>query len=59
MRIAGHLARKTNEDAMNFFLLFFNEANQFIVLFDCFQRLNVYGLSRRTGAVNDAGDAPF
>ena len=57
MRVAADLAGERDEDAVNFGLLFFDEADQFVVLLDGFERLNVDGLTGGTGAVDDAGDA--
>ena len=42
---------------MDFGLLFFEEADEFVVLLDGFEGLDVDGLAGRTGAVDDAGDA--
>ncbi len=42
---------------MDFGLFFFEEADEFVVLLDGFERLDVDGLARRTGAVDNAGDA--
>ncbi len=42
---------------MNLGLLFFDEADEFVVLLDGFERLDVDGLAGGTGAVDDAGDA--
>ena len=39
---------------MNLGLLFLDQANQFIILLDGFQRLNEDRLAGRTGAVNHA-----
>ncbi len=44
---------------MNLGLLFFDEADQLVVLLDGFKRLDVDCLARRTGAVNHARDAPL
>ncbi len=59
MRIAAHLAGERHEDAVNFGLLFFDEAHQLVVLLDGFKRLDVDRLSGRAGAVDDAADAPL
>ena len=45
--------------AMNLGLLFFDEADQFVVLLDGFERLDENGLARGAGAVDNAGDAPL
>ena len=42
---------------MNLGLLFFDQADQFVVLLDGFERLDVNRLARGAGAVNHAGDA--
>src|SRR6185312_8953258 len=57
LRVRPHLAREGDEDAMDFRLFLFDEAHQLVVLLDGFKRLDVNRLSRRTGAVNHAGDA--
>ena len=46
----GHL----DEDSVNFEQLFFQQANQFVVLFNCFQRLDEDGLTAGACAVHDA-----
>jgi hypothetical protein len=56
-RIAADLARERDKDAMNLGLLFFDEADQLVVLLDGFERLDVDRLAGRAGAVDDAGDA--
>jgi hypothetical protein len=42
---------------VNFGLLFFEQADEFVVLLDGFERLDVDGLAGGAGAVDDAGDA--
>ncbi len=42
---------------MDLGLFFFEEADEFVVLLDGFERLDVDGLAGRAGAVNHAGDA--
>ena len=59
MRVAAHLARERDKDAMNLGLLFFDQADQLVVLLDGFERLDVDRLPRRTGAVDHARDAPL
>ena len=44
--VAAYLASERDKDAMNFGLLFFNEADQFVVLLDGFEWLDVDGLAR-------------
>src|SRR5260370_42537227 len=44
---------------MNLSLFFVQQADQFVVLLDGFERLDKDGLSAGTGAVDDALDAPF
>ena len=55
--VTGYLAGEGDEDAVDFSLFFFEEANEFVILLDGFEGLDVDGLSGRTGAVHDAGDA--
>jgi len=55
---ADHVGER-DKDAMNLGLLFFDEADQLVVLLDGFKRLDVDCLARRTGAVNHARDAPL
>ena len=43
--IATYLASEGDEDAVNFFLLLFEEADELVVLLDGFERLYVYGLA--------------
>ena len=57
--VATHLAGERDKDAMNLGLLFFDEADQLVVLLDGFERLDVDRLAGGTGAVDDAGDAPL
>ena len=57
--VAADLAGERNEYAMNLSLLFFNEAHEFVVLLDGFERLNIDCLPGGTGAVDDAADAPL
>ena len=45
-----------DEDAMDFGLFVFEEADEFVVLLDGFEGLDVYGLAGGAGAVNDAAD---
>ena len=54
---AAHLAGEGDKDAVNLGLLFFDEAHQLVVLLDGFQGLDVDGLPRGAGAVDDARDA--
>src|SRR6185437_4142180 len=42
---------------MDFRLLFLEESDELVVLLDGFKRFYINRLSRRAGAVNDAGDA--
>ena len=46
MRIAADLAGERDKDAMNLGLLFFNQADQLVVLLDGFERLDVDRLAR-------------
>ena len=55
--VAADLAGEGDEDAMDLGLLFFDEADEFVVLLDGFERLDVDGLAGGAGAVDDAGDA--
>ena len=50
------MSGERDEDAMDFGLLVFDEADEFVVLLDGFEGLDVDGLAGGTGAVNDAGD---
>ena len=59
VRIARYLPGERNENAVNLLLLFFDEANKFIVLLDSFKRLNIDGLARGACAMNYARDAPL
>ena len=59
MSVAAHLAGERDKDAVNLGLLFFDQAHQFVVLLDGFQRLDVNRLPRGAGAVNHAADAPL
>ena len=56
MSVAAHLAGERHEDAVNLGLLFFDEADQFVVLLDGFQRLHVDRLTRGADAVDHAAD---
>ena len=53
--LAGHF----DEDAMNLDELFFEQADEFVVLLDGFKRLDVDGLAAGAGAVDDALHAAF
>ncbi len=55
--IAADLAGERDEDAVDLGLLFFEQADQLVVLLDGFERLDVDGLAGGAGAVDDAGDA--
>ena len=57
LSIAAHLAGERHKDAVNLGLLFFDEADQLVVLLDGFKRLDVDRLTRRAGAVDHAADA--
>ena len=59
MGIAAHLASESDKDAMDLGLLFLDEADQFVVLFDGLERLDVNRLPRGAGAVDHAADAPL
>ena len=56
MGIAAHLPGEGDKDAMNLSLLVFQQAHQFVVLLDGFERLHVDRLPRRAGAVNYAAN---
>ncbi len=53
----GDLTRERDEDAVDFGLLFFDEADELVVLLDGFEGFDENCLARRTGAMDDAGDA--
>ena len=59
VRVAAHLPRERDKDAMNLRLLLFDEPHQLVVLLDGFERLHIDRLPRRARAVNHAGDAPL
>jgi hypothetical protein len=50
-------ARQGDEDAVDLGLLFFEEADELVVLLDGFEGLDVDGLAGGAGAVDYAGDA--
>src|SRR6266481_7215455 len=52
--VFSNLARHLEEDAMNLGLFFIEQAHEFVVLLDGFERLDKGGLSAGTGAVDDA-----
>src|SRR6266446_2287374 len=52
--VFSNLARHLEEDAMNLGLFFIEQAHEFVVLLDGFERLDKDGLSAGTGAVDDA-----
>src|SRR6185312_5446594 len=56
LRVHAHLPRESDENTMDFRLLFLEEADELVVLLDGFKRFHINRLSRRAGAVNDAGD---
>ena len=55
--VGADLAGEGDEDAMDLGLFFFEEADQFVVLLDGFEGLDIHGLARRAGAVHHAADA--
>ena len=57
--VFSDLARHLQQDAMDLGLLFIQQADQFVVLLDGFERLDKDGLSAGTGAVNYALHAAF
>ena len=57
--IAADLTSERDKDAMDFSLLLFDEANEFVVLLDGFEGLDVDRLPGRAGTVDDTGDAAF
>ena len=57
LRVGTDQAGKGDEDAMDFGLLFFNQADELVVLLDGFEGFDVDGLAGRAGSVDDAGDA--
>src|SRR5258707_166734 len=59
IRVLADLARHLEEDAMNLGLFFIQQADEFVVLLDGFERLDKDGLSAGTGAVDDALHAAF
>src|SRR5271167_3843548 len=50
--VLSDLPRHFREDAVNFGLLFIEQANEFVVLLDGFEGLDEYGLSAGTGSVD-------
>ena len=57
--VLANLSRHLQEDAMDLGLFFIQQADEFIVLLDGFERLDKHGLSAGTGAVHHALDAAF
>ena len=57
MSVAADLAGEGDKDAVNFFLLFFEEADEFVVLLNGLKGLNVDSLAGGAGAVHDSRDA--
>ena len=57
LSIAAHLTGERDKDAMDLGLFLFEEADEFVVLLDGFEGLDVDGLAGRADAVNYAGDA--
>ena len=53
------LARHVKQDAMNLGQLFVEQADQFIILLDGFQRFDEYGLAAGAGAMDNALHAAF
>ena len=58
-RLAGYLARHLDEDAVHFCLLFVEQADEFVILIDRLERLDIYGLAAAAGAVHHTRDAAF
>ena len=54
IRVFADLARHFQQDAMDLGLFFIQQAHQFVVLLDGFERLDKDGLSAGTGAVHHA-----
>ena len=59
MRVAGDLPRERDKNAVNFFLLLFDQPHQLVVLLDGLERFHIHRLPRRAGPVNHAGHAPL
>ncbi len=55
--VAADLAGEGDEDAVDFCLFFFDEADELVVLLDGFERFDVDSLPGGTDPVNDTGDA--
>ena len=55
--VGTDLAGEGYEDAMDFGLFFFEEANELVVLLDGFKGFDEHCLAGGAGAVDDAGDA--
>ena len=55
--VSADLARESDEDAMDFGLLFLDEADQLVVLLDGFEGFDVHCLAGGAGAVDYAADA--
>ncbi len=56
-RLAGYLARHLDEDAVHLGLLLVEQADEFVVLLDRLERLDIYGLAAAAGAVHHTRDA--
>ena len=59
VRLGPDLAGHRQEDAVDLRLLLLEEPDQFIVLLNGFQRLDVHGLPARTRSVDDSRNPPF
>src|SRR5260221_760389 len=59
IRVLADLARHLEEDAMNLGLFFIQQADEFVVLLDWFERLEQEGLSAGTCAVDDSLHAAY
>ena len=59
IRVFADLARHFKQDAMDLALFFIQQAHQFVILLDGFERLDKHGLSAGTGAVHHALHAAF
>src|SRR5208282_2439368 len=59
IRVFSDLARHFQQDAVNLGLFFIQQAHQFVVLLDGFERLDKHGLSAGTGTVNHALHSAF
>src|ERR1035437_6500784 len=57
MRVAADLASESDKNAVDLGLFFFDQANEFVVLLDGFERLDINSLSGRTGAGDNARNA--